>query len=376
MIKKTQDPIDLSTLEQMLGYISADQPREDWARILMAAKSEFGEAAKGIMQEWSATASNYKPGDFLATWKSIKSGGGITIASLVHEAKENGYTFAPITKADKQRLEAEKQAREAERQRLEAQEANQRQQGYKMARDKAQEIISGRAVWSNPEHGYYQNKGLSNSLNRLNRPLQFVNTLIVPVYQFKPKEKPVKRGEIARHVEKLTGGSQEQLVVDEWRKLLEVSSIQFIEADGTKRFLKGGQMKGGFFPVRFDGYVVKIVICEGVATGLTYAAVYDRTAEVICAFNARNLKAVARAFKLRYPMAQIVIAGDNDAATERKTGVNVGVVKAQEAAKAVDGSIHIPEFLPNESGTDWNDRFVLDYCQPMNASKEAHYEPR
>lgn len=366
MIKKTIEPIDLGILEQMLGYVSADQTRDEWARILMAIKSEFGENGKGVAQQWSATAQNFKKSDFMATWKSIKAGGGVTIASLVHEAQQNGFKFAPMTTQDKERLKAEQKAREEERKRLDAEEVMQREQGYRMARDKAQDIINGRAVWSNPEHGYYQNKGLCNSLNRLNRPLQFANTLVVPVYQFKPKEKPVKRGEIARHVEKLTGGSQEQLVVDEWRKLLGVSSIQFIEADGTKRFLKGGQIKGGFFPVRFDGYVVKVVICEGVATGLTYAAHYDQEAEVICAFNASNLKYVARAFKLRYPQAKIVIAGDNDTETEHKTGVNVGVVKAKEAARAVDGVIDIPEFMPYESGTDWNDRYLLDLNQPSS----------
>lgn len=343
-MRQHTDPIDLGTLSAMLVYISADQPREDWARLLMAAKSEFGDSAKEVVREWSATASNYDKNAFNSTWRSIRANGGVTIGSLIHEATENGFKFAPISDQDKKRLKHEQQQREAKRRQLEAQEAKQRELGYKAARNKAQSLITERAFLANPKHPYLINKGISSALNGLNRPFQFGGTILVPVYQFQTPPQP--HGNLM-----------------DWGRMFDLASLQFINADGSKRFLKGGQIKGGFYPLRLGNNMASIVICEGVATGITYAAYYDKVSGVVCAFNARNLKPVARAFKLRYPTARIIIAADNDRETEQKTGVNVGVAKAQEAAKAVDGVITVPEFSAHESGTDWNDRYLLDQAE-------------
>jgi len=335
------EPIDIGMLFNMLAYIPADIPREDWARFLMSAKSEFGEAAKEIMQEWSATASNYDKNAFNSTWKSIRSGGGVTIATIVHEAKENGFKFAPMKPADKQRLRVEQRKREAQRRKQEAIEAQNRERGYIEAKQKANYMLNKRAFYANPEHPYFINKGISSDLIGLNRLYQLSSSLMVPVYQFKAPPKSV-------------------IDILDYSALFEVVSLQFIDEQGGKRFLKGGQLKGGFYPIRFGGPIVSIVICEGYATGVTYAQHYDTVSEVVCAFNARNLLPVARAFKVRYPMARIIIAGDNDRETEKSTGVNVGKVKATEAAKSVDGLVFIPEFGVYESGTDWNDRYLLD----------------
>jgi putative DNA primase/helicase len=341
MNKFKHDPIDLGLLFNMLAYIPADIPREDWARYLMAAKSEFGEEARGAMSEWSATASNYDSNAFNSTWKSIKAGGGVTIATLVHEAKENGFNFAPMTSAEKQRLRSEQRKRDGQRMKQETVELEKREWGYIDAKQKAQNLLKERAFYANSEHPYFVNKGISEDLSGLCSIYQCSRTLIVPVYRFKALPRSV-------------------IDVYEHSKLFELMSLQFIGDQGGKRFLKGGQTKGGFFPIRFRGYVVSIVICEGFATGVTYAQHYDTVSEVVCAFNARNLKHVARAFKVRYPMARIIIAGDNDRQTEKNTGVNVGLVKAREAAKLVDGLVCTPEFNVYESGTDWNDRYVLD----------------
>lgn len=347
---KQHEPINLGLLSEMLNFISADLEREEWARLLMAAKSEFGDDARETMREWSATASNFDKNAFLSTWKSIRAAGGVTIATLVQEAKNNGFKFAPLTKEDKARFKAEQKKRNAERKKREAQELEQQRQGYKIAREKANNIVNGLAVLANPNHGYFVNKGVNGLLGGLHSPLQFKQSLIVPVYQFKTPPK--------QHIG-LYG----------WEKMFEVVSLQFIEANGAKRFLKGGQIKGGFFPVRFNGHIVQIVICEGIATAITYTTIYDQESEIIAAFNAKNLKPVARAFKLRYPQARIIIAGDNDHATERKTGANVGIKAAKEAAKAVDGLAIWPEFAPHESGTDFNDRYLLDY--PHKAQHRA-----
>jgi putative DNA primase/helicase len=57
----------------------------------------------------------------------------------------------------------------------------------------------------------------------------------------------------------------------------EVHSLQFIGADGEKRFLSGGRVQGCFFTLadRADG---PLVICEGYATG---ASIHQATGHVI-----------------------------------------------------------------------------------------------
>lgn len=324
------EPIDLMILSGLLTFVPADIPRDEWTRFLMAIKSEFGEAGKGSAQEWSATASNYDPKAFNSTWKSIRAGGGVTIGTLIHEARQNGFKFAPVTPAEKQRLRTEQRKREAQRKQREAIEEQKRVQLYREAKARANKTLQERAFYANPDHPYFISKGINKEVNQLNRVFQLANTLMIPVYHF-------------------TAPYQ-------W----EVCSLQYIDDKGGKFFLKGGQTKGGFYPVRFNGPVSTIVICEGIATAVTLAIHYEPNAEVVCAFNARNLKQVAREFKKRYPLARVIIAGDNDRQTERKTGINVGVVKATEASKFVDGALFIPEFSQHETGTDWNDRYLLD----------------
>jgi len=335
------EPIDLAMLSGLLTFVPADIPREEWTRFLMAIKSEFGEAGKGTAQEWSSTSSNYDPKAFNSTWKSIRAGGGVTIGTLIHEAKQNGFKFAPVSPAEKQRLRTEQRKRESLRKKREAIEEQKRVQLYREAKARANKTLRERAFYANPEHPYFINKGISSEVNQLNRVYQFVNTLMVPVFHF-------------------TAPYQ-------W----EVCSLQYIDDKGGKFFLKGGQTKGGFYPIRFNGAVSTIVICEGFATGVTLATHYKPSAEVVCAFNARNLKPVAREFKKRYPVARIIIAGDNDRQTEQATGINVGIAKAKEAARFVDGALFIPEFSHHESGTDWNDRYLLDQAM-INQPQSVH----
>lgn len=330
MIPNNREPIELSMLPGLLSFIPADIPREEWARFLMSAKSEFGDNAKGFMLEWSATASNFDKNAFNSTWKSIRAGGGVTIATLVHEAKQNGFKFAPMSASDKQRIRVEQRKRHSQRIKQEAIEKEKREQLYAEAKIRANKLLSERAFYANPQHPYFVNKGINNELDQLNRVYQFANTVMIPVYHF-----------VSR---------------DSWA----VCSLQYIDDKGGKFFLKGGQTKGGFFPIRVNGAAGSIVICEGFATGVTLATHYETVADVVCAFNARNLAIVAKVFKQCYPLSRIIIAGDNDRQTEQSTGINVGIVKATEAARLVDGALMIPEFSQHESGTDWNDRFLLD----------------
>lgn len=101
---------------------------------------------------------------------------------------------------------------------------------------------------------------------------------------------------------------------------------------------------------------VEIVICEGYATG---ASIHMATgAPVAVAFDAGNLKPVAKAIREKYPNAAITICADNDHGREQETGRNVGVEAARDAAREVQGKVRIPIFTAGEKQqglTDFND---------------------
>lgn len=163
-----------------------------------------------------------------------------------------------------------------------------------------------------------------------------------------------------------------------WRDLVVVpvykdkklSSLQLIAHDGQKRFLKGGEIDGGYCPLASkDDDLSTIIICEGFATG---DAIKKATRlPVIVAFNCSNLLPVAKIMREENKDSKIIIAADNDAFTAKPSGEpwNPGVEKAKEIfGKIVNSAITWPEFNDNEKTkyTDFNDayRFIgSDYIK-------------
>lgn len=113
-------------------------------------------------------------------------------------------------------------------------------------------------------------------------------------------------------------------------------TLQFISADGNKRFLSGGRIAGCYCAIGRPGKAV--LVAEGFATAATvFMATGEATAT---AFNAGNLPAVARALRAKFPNAKLVICADDDAGTPG----NPGMAKATEAARAVRGFVAVPRF--------------------------------
>lgn len=169
------------------------------------------------------------------------------------------------------------------------------------------------------------------------------------------------------------------LVVVPMRKDGELVGLQFIQADGSKRFLTGCAKEGSFFSIakRSDS-LDRIVICEGYATACSLRDALG--VPVIAAFDAGNLKPVAKAIRKRYPDAAIVIAGDSDQWTERPDGTpwNPGVEKAQQAAVAIGGARVIVPQVPaddSERRTDWNDIASTDGLDAIRSAFDAPEEP-
>ena len=127
-----------------------------------------------------------------------------------------------------------------------------------------------------------------------------------------------------------------------------LSSLQFIAANGDKRFLPGGQKRGGYFvagALAGSGYVA---IVEGLATGLS---IREATGwPVVVAFDAGNLYAVGEAIQYRHPALTLVFCADNDIGTPG----NPGLAAAKHAAEKLGGVLALAEALGGCS-TDWND---------------------
>ena len=136
-------------------------------------------------------------------------------------------------------------------------------------------------------------------------------------------------------------------------------SAQTIAEDGWKVFPRGARCQGGMHQIGdFDGRS-PLVVVEGYATGAT---IHQQTAlPVAVAFFAGNLEAVARAVRTAFPEAHLLIAGDNDHQKAREMQAdgspkpNVGKEAALKAADAVGGHALLPNFAPDDRGSDWND---------------------
>ena len=136
-----------------------------------------------------------------------------------------------------------------------------------------------------------------------------------------------------------------------------LQTLQRISPEGVKRFEAGCPKSGAACLIAQDDnkdITGEILIAEGYATG---ASLYQATGiPVAVAFDANNLLDVAENIRGKYPHIEITICADND--HSNKTGVNVGVEKAKEAALAVGGKVVIPSFTSEEKAigcTDFND---------------------
>lgn len=150
--------------------------------------------------------------------------------------------------------------------------------------------------------------------------------------------------------------SRENVIVPLYNPEGERVSLQFIAADGSKKFLTGTPKRGNFHVIPSlsalrdqaglgaDGC---IAICEGYATGASIHRAIDWP--VVVAFDAGNLGTVAATIRQQYPQARIVICGDRDAS-------GVGQNAAEAAAAAVKGEASLPVFRDGQDGlSDWND---------------------
>lgn len=122
-------------------------------------------------------------------------------------------------------------------------------------------------------------------------------------------------------------------------------NLQLINADGLKRTLKGGVVKGACHIIEGQKQSGKrLWIAEGYATALT---VHHLTGEtVMVALSSVNLLSLASLARQKYPVCQITFAADRDLNGD-------GQNKAAAAAGACEGVVALPPVFG-----DWNDAFM------------------
>ena len=243
-------------------YSIPSDDRETWVRIGMAIKSEFGDSGFRLWDQWSRQSEPYRAPDAKAVWRSIKANGGITIATLYHEAKAHGWQgeapARPQVGPDEKRQRAE-ELREEERRRKER--ANRAALG---ARTLMETAVYG-------EHEYLARKGFP------------AHRGLIAAREW--PENCAKRGPTVRVGD---------LIIPVWHhRTGRLQLVQRIDAKGDKRFLPGGKAGGG---VHRLGRGLARWYCEGYATGLSVQAalrrLYRRDEVVVC-FSSQNLPAPA-----------------------------------------------------------------------------------
>ncbi len=132
-------------------------------------------------------------------------------------------------------------------------------------------------------------------------------------------------------------------------------SLQTIDQDGGKLYLKNGRKTGTHAVLGKLEPNAPIIIAEGYATAATMREVTGLPA--VAAFDSGNLLDVAKAYREADPTRPIILAGDNDHHLPRRETPlpNVGMEKATMAVEAVGGVLLLPAFTPADGGTDWND---------------------
>lgn len=130
-------------------------------------------------------------------------------------------------------------------------------------------------------------------------------------------------------------------------------AVQFLNADGRKRFPAGAVSTGLFHELRtpVNGQIL------GIAESYTTAATCMELAGIsmVCSFGSSNLTAVAEALRKKYPDSRMMICADNDRHLQKNKGIDC----AEGACSLIGNAcVAVPDFGNLSAGrdaSDWND---------------------
>ena len=280
----------MNRAQSALQFISPVE-RDVWVSMGMALQSEFGDAARDIWMEWSRGADSFNELSARSVWKSFK-GAGVTIGSLYHEAKVNGWRDEGFQKPTADQIEQQRQAA-AERQ---SKEGQQRIRLAQAASKKADWILS---QCKRERHAYLDSKGFREMDGLVWWPQDDVNLLCIPMY--------------------VSGA---------------LVGVQMIDREGNKKFLADQVTSRAEYCIDADGMNATDWWVEGFASGL-------------------SLRECLHALKLRYRVHVTFTAGNlKRMAHSGFVVADHDLSKTGEAAAIATG---LPYWMPPTVGTDIND---------------------
>lgn len=308
---------DYDRIRAALSFVCPDD-RETWVLMGMAVKAELGPSGFDLWDEWSQQSGSYQRPAAKAVWRSFKAAGKVSIGSLFHAARAAGWRD-DTTAAVPDPVEVER--RRAARAALEAAEAKTRQRLAERAGQRAAQLwASASRDGASP---YLARKGVEAESVRFLAD----GALVVPMIKY---------------------GVPPKLV-----------GAQVITADGSKRFVTGSAKQGSACRLGIVEAGQPILLCEGLATGLTIRKATGRRHPVYVAFDAGNLLPVAAMLRAFYPASPLLVCADDDF----QTAGNPGISKAKAVTKRVPYSHLIyPVFSGARSArmTDFNDLQAVD----------------
>ena len=121
----------------------------------------------------------------------------------------------------------------------------------------------------------------------------------------------------------------------------QLESLQYIDAEGQKRFLRRARIDGLFTSFgTVEGDTPIACLAEGFATAAT---IFEVTGlPTFAAMSASNLPLAAKRIRQLFPGVQLIVCADDDAQKDGQP--NIGIQKAGEAARAVCGEVAVPDF--------------------------------
>lgn len=280
----------MNRAESALQFISPIE-RDVWVQMGMAMQSEFGDAGRDVWMNWSRQADSFKELDARSVWKSFR-GTGVSIATLFHEAKQNGWKDEGFQRPTQEQVNAQRAAVE-ERASIEGQA---RIRSAKEAAKKADWILS---QCVEEQHAYLQSKGFPELPGLVWRPKQETNLLCIPMY---------------------VAGN--------------LAGLQMIDRAGAKKFLSGQITSQAEYCFDAGGLNASDWWVEGFASGLSLREclhALKKPYRIHVCFSAQNLQRMAHSG---------YVVADNDTS-----------LTGQNAAKATG----LPYWMPEQEGSDIND---------------------
>lgn len=313
-------PAARADVEAALAYLDPTD-RDLWVRIGMALRAEFGDDGFTMFDTWSQLRSKYNAKSTLGAWRGFKAR-RISIGTLFFEAQRAGYEpqrdrTAPAPSAAQ--LEAMRQRRAAEQER----EARAAERRALRAGDSAR--MTWRRASRAGESPYLARKQV------LPEAVRFFpdGKLVMPVIRY------------------------------DWPREQALVGVQIIDADGGKLFTRGMAKRGGACRLGDVQAGAPILICEGLATGLTIRMALGRRLPVFVALDAGNLLPVATIVRQIYPDAYLLFCADDDFLTRG----NPGQAAAWKAAGALGNADMVYPIFQGQRETkltDFNDLHVTE----------------